>query len=77
MAAQREKAGLPVVRARKADDMEAVFPGASTWVDRKADCRHGAEVPAGEVAEAMRSRIRGIDFPGFKPSVREAVRHDF
>ena len=76
MVAHREKPGVLVVRARKAGDIEAVFPGSSTWVDRSADYPHRAEVPSGEVAEAAGARFREINCPKFKPSAREARRHD-
>ena len=74
--AHRNKPGLLLVRARKAGDIEAVFPDAKTWVDERADYPHRAEVPAENVAEAVAARVRAIGYDNFKDSVRERGRHD-
>jgi hypothetical protein len=48
--ARRDQPGMLLVRARKAGDIEAVFPEAQTRVDDMADYPHRAEVPAEAVA---------------------------
>ena len=76
MVAHRTKPGMLLVRARKAGDIEAVFPDAKTWVDERADYPHRAEVSAEKVAEAVAARVLAIVYPNFKDSVRERGRHD-
>ncbi len=74
--AHRAKPGVLLVRARKAGDIEAVFPDAKTWADPSADYPHRAEVPAEAVAAAVAERVRGIGYDNFKNSVRDRSRHD-
>jgi len=74
--AHRDKPGVRLVRARKAGDIEAVFPDAKTWVDKAADYPHRAEVPADEVALVVADRVRGIGYDNFKDSVPKGGRHD-
>jgi hypothetical protein len=74
--AHRDKPGVLLVRARRAGDIEAVFPDAKTWVEEYADYPHRAEVPVDTVAQAVAERVRGIAYDNFKNSVRERGRHD-
>ncbi|MCH8078089.1 MAG: hypothetical protein IIC64_19970 [SAR324 cluster bacterium] len=74
--ALRDKPGVLLVRARKAGDIEAVFPQAKSREGEGADYRFRADVPAEEVAEAMAERIRAIDYGNFKDSVKDGPRHD-
>ncbi len=74
--AQRDKPGVLMVRARKAGDIEAVFPQAESWEGGGTDYQFRAEVPGEEVAEAMAERIRGIGYGNFKASVKDGPRHD-
>jgi hypothetical protein len=74
--AHREKPGILLVRARKAGDIEALFPNAKTWVDANADYPHRAEVESAQVAESVAERIRSIDYDNFKNSVHASGRHD-
>jgi len=74
--AHTEKPGTLLVRARKAGDIEALFPQANTWVDEGADYHHRAEVPAAEVARAIAARVAAIDYRNFKGSVADQPRHD-
>jgi len=64
------------VRARKADDIEAVLPDAISWVDQGADYPYRAEVPAEAAAQVLAERVRTIGYNNFKKSVRERGRHD-
>jgi hypothetical protein len=74
--AHRDKPGVLLVRARRAGDIEAVFPDGKTRVDETTDYPHRAEVPAEAVAQAVAERVRGIGYDNFKDSVRERGRHD-
>lgn len=76
LVAHRGNPGMLLVRARRAGDIEAVFPGAKTWVDKSADYPHRAEVPTDEVAAVVADRVRRISYDNFKNSVRERRCHD-
>lgn len=74
--ALRDKPGMLLVRARKAGDIEAVFPTAKSRKNAGNDYQFRADVPAEEVAEAMAERIRRISYGNFKDSVKDDPRHD-
>ena len=57
----RDKAAMLLVRARKAGNIEALFPDAETWRDEHADYPYRAEVLADEVAQNLATRVRAID----------------
>lgn len=65
-----------VVRARKQGDIEAVFPDAKVQVGGGTDYKYRAEIPRVTVAQAMMSRVMGINYSNFKSSVKDRVRHD-
>lgn len=73
--AHRTRAGYVLVRARKAGDIESVFPQATVRRTPAADYRYRAELPAAEVAQALAERAGDIDYPNFKNSVRDPRRH--
>jgi len=64
-----------LVRARKAGDIERVFPEAKVvegaWTDYLYRTRIDREVVAGKIADA----VRRIDYPNFKATVKEGDRH--
>ena len=74
--ALRNKPGVLLVRARKAGDIEAIFPEAKSREGEGADYQFRADVPVGEVTEAMAERMLAIDYGNFKDSVEERGRHD-
>ena len=74
--AHQDKPGMLLVRARKAGDVETVFPEAHSREGEGTDYQFRADVPAEEVAEAMGERIRGIGYGNFKGSVKDRPRHD-
>ena len=74
--AHRDKPDVLLVRARKAGDIEAVFPGATTWQDPRADYRHRAEIARSDVAGALAKAAAGIDYANFKNSVEDLDRHE-
>jgi hypothetical protein len=65
-----------LVRARKAGDIEKVFPGAEAVADAGTDYAFRARIDRSEVAERIADAIRGIAYGNFKSSVRESQRHD-
>ena len=74
--AHRDKSNYLLVRARRAGDIEAVFPSASTWEDAKADYRFRAEIAREDVSAALARAAEEIDYPNFKASVEERELHD-
>ncbi len=74
--ANRDLSGVLLVRARKAGDIEAVFPDASVRKGEGTDYRFRADVPAEQVAAALTRRVNAIDYTNFKDSVSGRNRHD-
>ncbi len=74
--AETKQAGMLLVRARKAGDIENVFPDAETWEDTSADYHFRANLPRERVAAALAGRVTAIDYRNFKDSVPDAERHD-
>lgn len=64
-----------LVRARVKGDIERVFLSAEVHVTPVADYRFRASVERSMVAEALAARVRELDYPNFKDSVREDWRH--
>ena len=65
-----------LVRGRHAGDIERVFPGAKVERTPARDYLFRARVSRTEVAERIAERLRGIEYPNFKASVKEVDRHD-
>lgn len=65
-----------LVRARRAGDIERVFPGVSVRESRHTDYRWRAAVPRQRVAEAIAQRLLAIDYDNFKDSVADGALHD-
>jgi len=65
-----------LVRARRAGDIERVFPNARVSTTLARDYRFRAFVSRANVAKAVASQISGIDYTNFKDSVRDIDRHD-
>ena len=65
-----------LVRARKAGDIQRVFPGARVEVSPRNDYRFRARVDREQVAQAMAEAVRQITYPNFKGSVGEHDRHE-
>lgn len=74
--AHRSKHNVLLVRARRADDIRAVFPKAKVRHDVGTDYEVRAEVKQREVERAMVAEVRRIDYDNFKNSVVEQDRHD-
>jgi len=65
-----------LVRARRAGDIERVFPLADVGKSKRTDYRYRARIDREEVALRVADEVRGIDYPNFKSTVREHDRHD-
>lgn len=65
-----------VVRARKAGDIEMVFPGVRVQRTPDRDYAYRAFIRREQVAQAMADEVRRIDYGNFKNSVMDAKRHD-
>lgn len=65
-----------LVRARKAGDIEAVFPDAEVIEGGGTDYAFRARVDRELVAQAMADQVRAVTYPNFKGAVRNRDRHD-
>lgn len=65
-----------LVRARRAGDIEAIFPKAVVKETPRNDYRFRARIDREAVALAMAESIRGITYGNFKGSVKDHARHD-
>ena len=65
-----------LVRARRAGDIERVFPGAAVSKTPRNDYRYRALIAREEVAEAMAASVRSIEYANFKATVKEHHRHE-
>ena len=65
-----------VVRARRAGDIERVFPDARVQVGGGTDYRYRARIDRELVAQRIADAVRSLAYPNFKSSVREHDRHD-
>lgn len=74
--AHRDKPDRLLVRARRAGDIEAVFPYVDTWEDTHADYRFRAEIAREEVSGALAMAATEIDYDNFKGSVKDHELHD-
>lgn len=64
-----------LVRARAGDDIGRVFPGFEVNETPQADYRFRAVIPRAEVANQLAAQVEAINYPNFKSTVRESVRH--
>ena len=64
-----------LVRARRAGDIEKVFPNAKVTRTIKSDYLYRAVLPRDVVKQAMAAMIDQIDYPNFKDSVQDGSLH--
>jgi len=64
-----------LVRARRAGDIERVFPGVQVKISNHTDYRYRATVPRQRLAEAIAQRLLAIDYDNFKNSVADDDLH--
>jgi hypothetical protein len=65
-----------LVRARRAGDIERVFPDAAVTRTPLNDYRFRARVDRERVALAMADAVRAVTYPNFKDTVQERDRHE-
>ena len=64
-----------LVRARRAGDIEKVFPDAKVTRNTKSDYLYRAVLPRDVVKQALAAMIDKIDYPNFKDSVQDSSLH--
>jgi hypothetical protein len=64
-----------LVRARRAGDIEKVFPDAKVTRNTKSDYLYRAVLPRDLVKQALAAMIDKIDYPNFKDSVEDSSLH--
>jgi hypothetical protein len=64
-----------LVRARRAGDIERVFPNAKVTRSTNSDYLYRAVLPRNEVKQAVAAMIDHIDYPNFKDSVEDRSLH--
>jgi hypothetical protein len=64
-----------LVRARRAGDIEKVFPDAKVTRNTKSDYLYRAVLPRDVVKQAVAAMIDKIDYPNFKDSVEDSSLH--
>jgi hypothetical protein len=64
-----------LVRARRAGDIEKVFPDAKVIRNTRSDYLYRAVLPRGVVKQALAAMIDQIDYPNFKDSVEDSSLH--
>lgn len=75
--ASRDNKNELLVRARRQNDIENVFPNVSTFEDKHADYRYRAFIPKEVVADVIRDYIvNNITYSNFKNSVHDYKLHD-
>lgn len=65
-----------LVRARRASDIERVFPEAEVFQVAISDYAFRAWVARQRVAEALAARAHAIDYPNFKDSITDHDLHE-
>jgi len=65
-----------LVRARRAGDIERVFPEAAVSSEGGSDYAFRARLPRERVALRIAEAVQGIDYGNFKATVTERRRHD-
>lgn len=64
-----------LVRARKAGDIEAVFPDAIVIEGGGTDYAFRARIDREQVAQALADQARAVTYPNFKATVKDDERH--
>ena len=64
-----------LVRARRAGDIERVFPNAKVTRNTNTDYLYRAVLPRDAVKQALAAMIDDIDYPNFKNSVEDSSLH--
>jgi hypothetical protein len=73
--AHREEPDALMVRARRAGDLERVFPGCDVVRTPRADYLYRTTLPRDQVAAAIARELLRVDYANFKDSVPDAMLH--
>jgi hypothetical protein len=65
-----------LVRARRAGDIERVFPGAEVIEGAGSDYRYRARIDREAVAQRLAEQVRSIRYANFKATVKDDRRGD-
>lgn len=65
-----------LVRARRAGDIERVFPEAEVFSVAGADYAFRAWLPRQRVATALREQVQSLSYANFKDSINDPGYHD-
>lgn len=65
-----------LVRARRAGDIERVFPEAEVFSLDDADYAYRSWLPRARVAQAYQQQVLSIDYTNFKDSIGDPDYHD-
>ncbi|MFM7674368.1 MAG: hypothetical protein ACKO5F_02000 [Synechococcus sp.] len=65
-----------LVRARRAGDIERVFPEAEVFCVAGADYAFRSWLPRASVAQACQDQVQAIQYTNFKNSIRDRDYHD-
>ena len=64
-----------LVRARRAGDIERLFPNAEVTLHTNSDYLYRAVLPRDAVKQALAAMVDHIDYPNFKDSVEDRSLH--
>jgi hypothetical protein len=65
-----------LVRARRPNDIERIFPDAKVDRDINADYLYRATISRLDVALAIAHEVNNIEYPNFKESIEDELLHD-
>ena len=71
----RDKPNHLLVRGRKREHLEIMFPSAEVYVDEHADYPYRADVTRADVANTLGDYVMGIEYDNFKNSVEDTELH--
>ncbi|MBP7867281.1 MAG: hypothetical protein KA419_15190 [Acidobacteria bacterium] len=71
----RHQKGNLLVRARRREHLETLFPGRGIAETPERDYRFRTSVPRAEVAETLRREVESVDYPNFKASLGNEAYH--
>lgn len=72
----RAPGGTLLVRARRADDIERIFPGYAAVTEPRRDYQFRAFIPRTVVGAIIAAQLEAITYTNFKASVRNPRLHD-
>lgn len=73
--AHRDKPNHLLVRGRRREHLETLFPNVQVYVDEDADYAYRADVTRDDVANTLSEYVMDIEYDNFKNSVRDSELH--